>query len=330
MHDTQALRVGHALRGRRWVAAALLALTWAPLACSPGGSSARQASSSATITTSPITPSSSTPSTVAAPSRLDIVATDYEWSGLPDRLPAGTYPLTLRNDGPDVHEIQVFRNTDDLSLPDLFALGPVEMKARVELAGGDQPPAHRQHAQGLGGAGELTVGGEDGADLAAKAGGVDVAEGEEEALAVFGVAPLVELDVLPRETLGRDLRAGVLAEVEQARADLDRHGPATLPLEPIDRWQGIRRGLVWSALAIAATVVVAMFQPVEVNQGDRKLARAEKRDAEVEKLGRTERRLRVSDARVVHRAAAVALRPELRPERVHRPAGRAARQLLAA
>ena len=97
---------------------------------------------------------------------------------------------------------------------------------------------------------------------------------------------------LPRETLGRDLRAGVLAEVEQARADLDRHGPATLPLEPIDRWQGIRRGLVWSALAIAATVVVAMFQPVEVNQGDRKLARAEKRDAEVEKLGRTERRLR--------------------------------------
>ena len=64
------------------------------------------------------------------------MATDYEWSGLPDRLPAGTYPLTMRNDGPDVHEIQVFRNTDDLSLPDLFALGPVEMKARVELAGG--------------------------------------------------------------------------------------------------------------------------------------------------------------------------------------------------
>lgn len=136
MHDTQALRVGHPLRGRRWVAAALLALTWAPLACSPGGSSARQASSSSTISTSSSTPSSNTTSTVAAPSRLDIVATDYEWSGLPDRLPAGTYPLTLRNDGPDVHEIQVFRNTDDLSLPDLFALGPVEMKARVELAGG--------------------------------------------------------------------------------------------------------------------------------------------------------------------------------------------------
>jgi hypothetical protein len=102
---------------------------------------------------------------------------------------------------------------------------------------------------------------------------------------------------LPRETLGRDLRAGVLAEVEQARADLDRHGPATLPLEPVDRWQGIRRGLVWSALAIAATVVVAVFQPAEVNQGDRELARAEKREAEVEQLDRSERRLRaIGDA----------------------------------
>jgi len=97
---------------------------------------------------------------------------------------------------------------------------------------------------------------------------------------------------LPRETLGRDLRAGVLAEVEQARADLERHGPATLPMEPVDRWQGIRRALVWSALAIAATVVVAVFQPAEVEQEGRDLARAEKREAEVEQLDRSERQLR--------------------------------------
>jgi len=96
---------------------------------------------------------------------------------------------------------------------------------------------------------------------------------------------------LPRETLGRDLRAGVLAEVEQARADLERHGPATLPLEPIDRWKGIRRGLVWSALAIAATVLIAVFQPAEVEQEGRVLARAEKREAEDETLKRPERRL---------------------------------------
>ena len=105
------------------------------------------------------------------------------------------------------------------------------------------------------------------------------------------------IKALPRETLGRDLRAGVLAEVEQARADLDRHGPATLPMEPVDRWQGIRRGLVWSALAIAATVVVAVFQPAEVKQEGRDLARAEKREAEVEQLDRSERQLRaIGDA----------------------------------
>jgi hypothetical protein len=110
---------------------------------------------------------------------------------------------------------------------------------------------------------------------------------------------------LPRETLGRDLRAGVLAEVEQARADLDQHGPAvqshatTLPMTPVDRWAGIRRGLVWSALAIAATVLIAVFQTPELAQDERDLARAEKRrameeappEAEVETL----RRLRSLD-----------------------------------
>lgn len=99
------------------------------------------------------------------------------------------------------------------------------------------------------------------------------------------------IKALPRETLGRDLRAGVLAEIEQARIDLDLHGPATLPMEPVDRRQGIRRGLVWSALAIAATLAIALFQPAEVEQEGRDLARAEKRETENETLQRPERRL---------------------------------------
>ena len=37
---------------------------------------------------------------------------------------------------------------------------------------------------------------------------------------------------LPPQTLGRDLRAGVLAEIDEARADLAKHGPATLPTAP--------------------------------------------------------------------------------------------------
>lgn len=103
---------------------------------------------------------------------------------------------------------------------------------------------------------------------------------------------------LPRETLSRDWRVGVLAEVEQAQADSDARGPVTLPLAPVDRWAGIRRGLAWSALAIAATVLIAIFQPAELAQDERELARAEKRQAKEAQadavLERLERRLRPS------------------------------------
>jgi anti-sigma factor RsiW len=127
-----------------------------------------------------------------------------------------------------------------------------------------------------------------------------------------GAAALVEemrslssaIKSLPRETLGRDLRAGVLAEVEQARADLAQHGPAaqhdaaTLA-PPVDRWAGMRRGLVWSALAIAATVLVAVFQPAEVEQKERELARAEQRElrdaADANRVELQERRAGLSD-----------------------------------
>ncbi|WP_428307148.1 anti-sigma factor family protein [Lacipirellula sp.] len=85
-----------------------------------------------------------------------------------------------------------------------------------------------------------------------------------------------EIQRLPREPLGLDLRASVLAEIDQARADLATHGPATLPEPPIDRWAGIRRGLVWSALAIAATVVIAIFQPPEEKHAGENVAKAKK------------------------------------------------------
>jgi negative regulator of sigma E activity len=80
---------------------------------------------------------------------------------------------------------------------------------------------------------------------------------------------------LPPQTLGRDLRAGVLAEIDEARADLAKRGPATLTAPPVDRRAGMRRGLIWSAMAIAAAVLVALFQPAEIVQEERELARAE-------------------------------------------------------
>lgn len=86
---------------------------------------------------------------------------------------------------------------------------------------------------------------------------------------------------LPRETLGRDLRATILAEASEARADLAAHSPARddqlEPLPPHNHWQGIRRGLVWSAFAIAATLVFAIFQPAEENPERGDLAQAERK-----------------------------------------------------
>jgi hypothetical protein len=73
---------------------------------------------------------------VPSPDRLDVVAEEFSWSGLPDRLRPGSYPLTLRNDGAEVHEIQVFSNPEHLSLDELFDLGPAEMGNHVEPAGG--------------------------------------------------------------------------------------------------------------------------------------------------------------------------------------------------
>ena len=70
--------------------------------------------------------------------------------------------------------------------PDL-RLG-LELEAGGERGVGEQPGAQARlgDPQGLGGAGELAVGGEHGPHLAAKAGGVHVAQREQEALAIFG------------------------------------------------------------------------------------------------------------------------------------------------
>lgn len=130
MTDTPTSRVP---ARRRCAAVALLSLTLVPLAC---GSDPAPAPDAAATPAAPSTTDGSPTTTAAPPARLDLVAEDYDWTGLPDQLPAGTYPMTLRNDGAEIHEIQVFRNPEHLSLQQLFDLGPVEMAAHVEEAGG--------------------------------------------------------------------------------------------------------------------------------------------------------------------------------------------------
>lgn len=115
-------------RRHRWVVSVLVPLALTPVACATDSGTASSQPASTDV------PSSTT--TTPRPERLDVVATEYGWSGMPEHLPPGSYPLTLRNDGAEAHEIQVFENLDGLELDELFDMGPADMEAHVQSAGG--------------------------------------------------------------------------------------------------------------------------------------------------------------------------------------------------
>jgi anti-sigma factor RsiW len=82
---------------------------------------------------------------------------------------------------------------------------------------------------------------------------------------------------LPREPAPPNLRANV-----EAAADATPSGAggdvSVLPMTPpYDRWAGYRRGLAWSAVAIAATLVLMAIQPEEANRDEQVVAKAEPR-----------------------------------------------------
>jgi anti-sigma factor RsiW len=81
------------------------------------------------------------------------------------------------------------------------------------------------------------------------------------------------INSLPRETLGEDLRLRVQAEIEEARSAA---AAEVLPMTPpYDRWNGLRRGLWWSAAAIAATVALVMMTPKNATRKERDIAQRE-------------------------------------------------------
>ena len=116
---------------------AALGLVLVPVGCAEdeAGSSDPTTSAAAHDHSEDAADDGATNTTAAAPTRLDIEATEFEWSGLPDELPAGTYPMSFHNAGSEAHEISIFRNPDDIPLEDLFALGPNGMEGAVETVG---------------------------------------------------------------------------------------------------------------------------------------------------------------------------------------------------
>lgn len=70
--------------------------------------------------------------------------------------------------------------------------------------------------------------------------------------------------LLPREILPRDLRRAVLAKVNH-----DDSAPAVIAMPTSsERWALRRRGLIWSAISIAAVLMLSIFQPAVEEEGD--------------------------------------------------------------
>lgn len=116
---------------------AALGLVLVPVGCADDEAGSSDPTTSATVHdhAEGAADDGATTTTAPVPTRLDIEATEFEWSGLPDELPAGTYPTSFHNAGAEAHEISIFRNPDDIPLDDLFALGPDGMEDAVETVG---------------------------------------------------------------------------------------------------------------------------------------------------------------------------------------------------
>jgi hypothetical protein len=110
------------------LAAGLLLLPAALVACSDDDEDTGTTSSTEAPATeegaTPVVPDGEPPSTV------EVVATDFAFSGLPDSVPAGT-KLTLVNDAAtELHELVAFRLPDDeeRSIDELAALPPEQLE----------------------------------------------------------------------------------------------------------------------------------------------------------------------------------------------------------
>jgi len=84
---------------------------------------------------------------VAEPGPLSIVTRDYEFVGMPDTLRAGTYSISVANEGAEPHEMVIFQPTTGKSLDELEAGGP-ETFANDARIGGFFAPAGPGSASG--------------------------------------------------------------------------------------------------------------------------------------------------------------------------------------
>jgi hypothetical protein len=68
---------------------------------------------------------------------LDVAGSEYEFSGIPEEVPAGATIVTFENVGEEAHEFIVFRINDDVTMPveEIFALPQEEAEAMLTEVG---------------------------------------------------------------------------------------------------------------------------------------------------------------------------------------------------
>jgi hypothetical protein len=94
-----------------------------------------------TTTHAPTTTEASTTTTVAIvePGPLQVTTRDYAFEGMPEVIRAGTYTITVTNEGAEHHEFVILRPTTGKTLEELEALGPEGIGEHAEL-GAFVPP----------------------------------------------------------------------------------------------------------------------------------------------------------------------------------------------
>ena len=110
--------------GRGTAAAGLIAVATTLLAACGGSSDAAEARSSSTAAdTSSMSTAESTGSSSAESQSIDVTAMDFSFELGEDTFSAGTYELTLTNDGEATHDIRVERDGEDVAESDSVAPG---------------------------------------------------------------------------------------------------------------------------------------------------------------------------------------------------------------
>jgi hypothetical protein len=119
------------------VTAAILAVvagTWGLAACGDDdAASSRTGHDAHAAHAAHAAASSTNPPPATGP--FTVTATEYAFDGLPATMAAGPQTISFTNRGKEPHELFIYRNTEGLSVDELFALGPVGIEDHVQVGG---------------------------------------------------------------------------------------------------------------------------------------------------------------------------------------------------